>query len=272
MVLEAALRASAGWRHDAGVRVPVAVNLSVRSLLDTSIVEDVAELLARTATDPGDLTLEITESAVMGDVTRTRAALDRLHQLGVKLSIDDFGTGYSSLSYLKRLPVDEVKIDKSFVLTLVEDPKDEAIVRSVIELGHNLGMRVVAEGVETQEAWSMLQRLGCDTAQGYLLSRPVADAEFLRWLVRSGRESASPTVPSHLRLSGHDGPARRPARASGGVDPVAETAPGLLRSQACARAGETATRVRTGRRRARRSRSAPGWRRRAWRTGATRAP
>jgi diguanylate cyclase len=175
--------------------VPVAVNLSIRSLLDATIVEDGARLLAATSTDAGDLTLEITESAVMGDVTRTRTALDQLHRLGVKLSIDDFGTGYSSLSYLKQLPVDEVKIDKSFVLTLVEDPKDEAIVRSVIELGHNLGMRVVAEGVETQAAWSLLQRLGCDTAQGYLVSRPVADAEFLRWLVKSGRAPIRPTPP-----------------------------------------------------------------------------
>jgi diguanylate cyclase (GGDEF)-like protein len=196
VVLEAALTASAGWRKDAGFRVPVAVNLSIRSLLDASIVEDVTRALTRTDIDPEDLTLELTESAVMGDATRTFAALDRLHELGVKLSIDDFGTGYSSLSYLKRLPVDEVKIDKSFVLTLVEDPKDEAIVRSVIELGHNLGMRVVAEGVETREAWSMLQRLGCDTAQGYLLSRPIAAADFLRWLERSTRASAtSPPLP-----------------------------------------------------------------------------
>ena len=194
VVLASALRTSAGWR-EAGLRVPVAVNLSIRSLLDASIVEDVGRLLASTGTDPADLTLEITESAVMGDALRTLAALDRLDELGVRLSIDDFGTGYSSLSYLKRLPVDEVKIDKSFVLTLVRDPKDEAIVRSVVELGHNLGLRVVAEGVESQEAWSMLQRLGCDTAQGYLLSRPVPAEEFRQWATRTRREPAGPTSP-----------------------------------------------------------------------------
>ena len=195
VVLEAALRAAAGWQAVDGVRIPVAVNLSLRSLLDTSIAEDVGTLLSRTGVAPGDLTLEITESAVMEDAAHTTAALDRLDQLGVRLSIDDFGTGYSSLSYLKDLPVDEVKIDKSFVLELAEGSRDEAIVRSVIELGHNLGLAVVAEGVENPGTWSVLQRLGCDTAQGYLLGRPMPDADFRRWVARSGRRPGGSRPP-----------------------------------------------------------------------------
>jgi diguanylate cyclase (GGDEF)-like protein len=198
-VLDAALGACADWRHGAGLRVPVAVNLSIRGLLDASVVADVDRLLGRHGVDPEDLTLEITESAVMGDAGRTFAALDRLDRLGVRLSIDDFGTGHSSLSYLKRLPVDEVKIDKSFVFSLARDQADEAIVRSVIDLGHNLGLRVVAEGVENQETWSMLHRLGCDAAQGYLLSRPVPADDFGRWVARSGRGVAGSPPPVPLR-------------------------------------------------------------------------
>jgi diguanylate cyclase (GGDEF)-like protein len=185
-VLTAALEASERWRTAGGPRVPVAVNLSIRSLLDASVVELVADLLDRTGTDPADLTLEITESAVMGDAARSVAALDRLDRLGVRLSIDDFGTGYSSLSYLRTLPVDEVKIDKSFVLGLCGDRKNEAIVRSVVDLGHNLGLRVVAEGVETEQVWTVLRRLDCDVVQGYLFSRPVPAGEFHRWLTSTG--------------------------------------------------------------------------------------
>lgn len=111
-----------------------------------------------------------------------RAVLSRLAALGVSLSIDDFGTGYSSLAYLKQLPVDEIKIDKSFVLGMEADEKDTAIVRSVSELSHNLGLRVVAEGVETAEAWDVLHALGCDVAQGYYVSRPLPADELERWL------------------------------------------------------------------------------------------
>ena len=137
---------------------------------------------------PADgLTLEITESSIMSDPGRTEAVLERLHVLGVGLAIDDFGTGYSSLSYLKRLPVDQVKIDKSFVINMADDENDAAIVRSTVDLGHNLGLRVVAEGVEDHDAWDKLVALGCDLAQGYLLSRPLPVAVFDEWLAETER-------------------------------------------------------------------------------------
>jgi diguanylate cyclase (GGDEF)-like protein len=180
-VLETALEATRSWRA-LGLHVPVAVNVSIQSLLDLSIVDDVQRLLRATDTPPSDLTLEITETTVMADPTRTLEVLAHLNQVGISLAIDDFGTGHSSLAYLKRLPVDEVKVDKSFVMPMIGDPTDEAIVRSVIELGHNLGLRVTAEGVEDQATWDRLRSLGCDVAQGYLLSRPVpADELSCRW-------------------------------------------------------------------------------------------
>ncbi len=128
------------------------------------------------------LTLEITETSIMGDPGRTLSVLDRLAGLGLVLAIDDFGTGYSSLAYLKRLPVDEVKIDKSFVLDMKTDPDDEAIVRSTVDLGHNLGLRVVAEGVEDEDTWQRLAELGCDRAQGYHLGHPMPADVFEAWL------------------------------------------------------------------------------------------
>lgn len=187
MVLQDALHAAASWRDD-GLHVPVAVNVSIQSLVDASIVEDVRRLLALTATPPGDLTLEITETTMMSDPTRSVAILHDLARLGVRLAIDDFGTGHSSLAYLKGLPVHEVKIDKSFVMSMTTSRTDEAIVRSVIELGHNLGLTVTAEGVEDEATWSRLRELGCDTVQGYLLSRPTPSAELTaHWTAAAAR-------------------------------------------------------------------------------------
>nr|MBA2723434.1 EAL domain-containing protein [Methylibium sp.] len=139
-------------------------------------------LAALHGTLPLTLCLEITESAIMDDPQRALQTLERLHALGFKLSIDDFGTGYSSLAYLKRLPVDELKIDKSFVLNMESDLDDAKIVRSVIDLAHNLGLSVVAEGVETAKAWKMLQALGCDEAQGYLVAKPMPVEVFAQWM------------------------------------------------------------------------------------------
>jgi EAL domain-containing protein (putative c-di-GMP-specific phosphodiesterase class I) len=166
----------------------VAVNLSVRSLLDPELADDVARLLGAAEVPARALTLEITETSIMGDPGRTLSVLDRLAGLGVTLAIDDFGTGYSSLAYLKRLPVDEVKIDKSFVLDMGTDPDDEAIVRSTVDLGHNLGLRVVAEGVEDGTTWRRLVELGCDRAQGFHLAHPMPAEVFEQWLAerRSG--------------------------------------------------------------------------------------
>jgi diguanylate cyclase len=128
------------------------------------------------------LVLEVTESAVMADPARALDVLGRLHELGVRLAVDDFGTGYSSMACLKALPVDELKVDRSFVGQMADSASDEVIVRSTIDLGHNLGLRVVAEGVETQEAWQKLETLGCDTAQGYYLGRPMPAADLEHWL------------------------------------------------------------------------------------------
>jgi diguanylate cyclase (GGDEF)-like protein len=171
-VLESALERVATWRglgHD----LSIAVNLSARSFLDARLADEIPLLLAAYDLPPDSLELEITESMLMHDPRRARLTLERLAAIGVGLAVDDFGTGYSSLAHLKRLPVDTIKIDKSFVLDMVEDEADEAIVRSTIELAHNLGLRVVAEGVESAGAWMRLGALGCDLAQGFHLSRPL---------------------------------------------------------------------------------------------------
>jgi diguanylate cyclase (GGDEF)-like protein len=155
----------------------VAINLSVRAVLDVNLPDEVSAVLAEFDLPPKALTVEITESSVMADPSRTIGVLGRLSALGVSIAIDDFGTGYSSLSYLKRLPVDEIKIDRSFVAGMMVDDNDAVIVRSTIELARSLGLRVVAEGVEDQATWARLSALGCDLAQGFYLSPPVPAAE-----------------------------------------------------------------------------------------------
>ena len=162
--------------------VSVAVNLSARSLMDPDLVNDVAMALHRHDIRPQRLLLEVTESAVMADPSRAIALLEQLRTLGVRLSVDDFGTGYSSLSYLKRLPVQEVKIDRSFVTGLTECGEDFAIVRSIIDLGRNLGLEVVAEGVEDLTTWELLASLGCTRIQGWYLSPPLPTAEAELWM------------------------------------------------------------------------------------------
>jgi diguanylate cyclase len=149
--------------------------------------------LAERSVPPECLELEITESMLMQDPVRARTTLERLAAIGVSVSVDDFGTGYSSLAHLKRLPVDTLKIDKSFVLDMAEDGADEAIVRSMIELAHNLGMRVVAEGVESAANWVRLAELGCDLAQGFHLSRPLPASGFLA-LLDAERETRAQAV------------------------------------------------------------------------------
>ena len=190
-VLEAALRQAAAW-HRAGHRLSVAVNVSTRCLLDRGLPDEVAELLAAWEVPAGSLVLEVTESAVMADPSRALDVLGRLHAMGVRLALDDFGTGYSSMAYLKALPVDELKVDRSFVGEMVTSPSDSMIVRSTIDLGHNLGLRVVAEGVESQDAWRQLEALGCDTAQGYYLGRPMPAADLEHWLERPADEASEP--------------------------------------------------------------------------------
>jgi len=171
-VLAAAMRQCRAWQEQ-GYELSVAVNLSARSFLDTALAVDIPQLLKLHGIEPALLELEVTESTIMLDPARATATLERLSELGLRLSIDDFGTGYSSLANLKRLPVDMIKIDKSFVLEMATEHSDAAIVRSTIELAHNLGLQVIAEGVEDRQIWEELARLGCDFAQGYYLSRPL---------------------------------------------------------------------------------------------------
>ncbi|NRR30502.1 EAL domain-containing protein [Oxalobacteraceae bacterium] len=165
-----------------GVHLKVSVNLSTRDLLDQDLPGKFADILLRHKVSPASFCLEITESAIMDDPVRAQQTLERLHLMGVDLSIDDFGTGYSSLAYLKKLPVDELKIDKSFVLNMESDEGDTKIVRSTIDLGHNMGLRVVAEGIESEAVWRLLAALGCDQGQGYFMSRPIPGEQLIAWM------------------------------------------------------------------------------------------
>ncbi|MDG0854834.1 sensor domain-containing phosphodiesterase [Pelomonas puraquae] len=167
---------------DAGLTLRLSVNLSTRDLMDQDLPAKIEALMAPLKVPAETLCLEITESAIMDDPERALSTLEHLHAMGFKLSIDDFGTGYSSLAYLKRLPVDELKIDKSFVMAMERDLDDARIVRSTIELAHNLGLTVVAEGLETIKAWAMLARLGCDEGQGYYISKPMPQEQFIDWM------------------------------------------------------------------------------------------
>lgn len=168
-----------------GMPLTVSVNLSMRDLQDPNMAESFAELLNAHNVDANSITLEVTESAVMADPPRTFGLLDKLLTMGLRVAIDDFGTGYSSLAYLKKLPVTTLKIDKSFIGGMVSDVNDAAIVRTSIDLAHNLGLTVVAEGVEQEVALRQLKALGCDLAQGYYVGRPLSKIELGEWLTQS---------------------------------------------------------------------------------------
>ena len=185
-VLNDALRARRRWLDEGDPSISdellVAINLSTRSLLDDAFPSEVLAALERWDVPAHLLQLEITETGIMADPPRARRLLRDLAQLGVTLSIDDFGTGYSSLAYLKNLPVNQLKIDQSFVSNMREDPNDAIIVRSVIDLGRNLGLETVAEGVEDRDTWNELSDLGCVSAQGYYLARPMTADNFVAWI------------------------------------------------------------------------------------------
>jgi EAL domain-containing protein (putative c-di-GMP-specific phosphodiesterase class I) len=172
------------WAND-GRQLAVAVNLSARDLNDPRLVDQVGDVLASKGVASTQLGLELTESTVMSDPVRAADTLRRIDDSGVRISIDDFGTGYSSLAYLRKLPFSEIKIDRSFVKGIANDSEDAAIVRSTSELGHNLGLSVVAEGVEDEPTLQMLSSFGCDAAQGYYLGRPMPAAELAVWLRES---------------------------------------------------------------------------------------
>lgn len=180
-VIEAALRQRRQWEQ---MQLPltISVNISSRDLMNADMPKQIAGLMDKYGASPHWLCLEITETAIMGDPKRALGILEELHRMGLDLSVDDFGTGYSSLAYLKKLPVSELKIDKSFVLHMADDKDDATIVRSTIDLGHNMGLVVVAEGIETRATWDMLQAMGCDLAQGYYISRPMDADALVNWI------------------------------------------------------------------------------------------
>ncbi len=180
-LLNAALQQCRAWQ-DEGAPIHLAVNVSAKSLLDHNLPSKVQAALDRWQVDPRFLKIEITESSIMADPAHALAILSMLQSMGVRLSVDDFGTGYSSLTHLRELPIDEIKIDKSFVMGMTTSEADAAIVRTMIDLGHNLGKQVCAEGVEDEQMWRMLAEFGCDLAQGYWISRPKPAAELMDWL------------------------------------------------------------------------------------------
>jgi diguanylate cyclase (GGDEF)-like protein len=194
-VLDSALAQLREWRVDRPELV-VAVNISARSLQHLHLPEMIAQALERAGAEPDWLLLELTETALMSEVTRASAVLGQLSAAGHRLSLDDFGQGYTSLSQLSELPLSELKIDKSFVLNMLQSPSDAAIVRSVIDLGHNLGMNVVAEGVEDAEAVRGLLDLGCDVNQGFWFSRPLCADQVAGWLAAQPAAQAGEPVSS----------------------------------------------------------------------------
>ncbi len=188
-VLDHVLGQLQAWKKR-GLELEVAVNLSARVLADRRFPHEAVKRIASSGISPESLKLEITESSIMADPPAALAVIDQLHGAGISLAIDDFGTGYSSLALLKQLPVSQIKIDRSFVANMAASKDDSVIVRSTIELGHNLGLEVVAEGVEDQASLEQLERLGCDLAQGYYLSPPLPAEQFERWLRGRGQWSA----------------------------------------------------------------------------------
>ncbi len=196
-VLDIVLAQMASWRSRK-MKIGAAVNLSVRNLGAPDFPQTIRNALDKHDVPPELLTFEITESSVMADPERSLPILRELHSMGIRLSVDDFGTGYSSLAYLRRLPIDEIKIDKSFVQGMVTDLSDHAIVRAIIDLGHSLGLRVVAEGVEAEAARDALRSLGCDELQGFLLARPMPIEKFEVWLATWGARTPAVAAQSPL--------------------------------------------------------------------------
>lgn len=201
-IVRRALRQCREWK-DKGLDLTVSLNISTRDLINPELPNVVAAELAASRVEPDRLCLEITESGFMEDPAHALEILSRLNALGVGLSIDDYGAGFSSLSYIRKLPVGELKIDQSFVTNLARNSEDAIIVKSTIDLGHNMGLKVVAEGVEDRESWELLRRLGCDHAQGYYMSKPLAADRLEVWLTTGAMDllpAAEQTVPGSAVL------------------------------------------------------------------------
>lgn len=186
-ILNAALRQAAQW-IPAGIAPRLAVNLSLATLTDRELPALVDQSIRTWGVEPADVVLEIAESSVIADAERSVAILTRLKGIGVQLAIDDFGSGFSSLSHMRRFPLDEIKIDRPFVGAMLAEPGDRALVRSAIDLGHHFGLRVVAEGVETDPVREELARLGCDVAQGHAVSAALSGAAFREWWMRHAKD------------------------------------------------------------------------------------
>jgi EAL domain-containing protein (putative c-di-GMP-specific phosphodiesterase class I) len=191
-MLQEAIQQCYEWRHQ-GLMISLAVNLSMRNLLDADLPETIEGLMQIWGAGAHWMGLEITESSIMADPLASLRVLNELHQMGFKLFVDDFGTGYSSLSYLMKLPVDVIKIDHSFTMNMIEDPHAAAIVKSTIEIAHNMGMEVIAEGTASKEIWDALALLGCDEAQGEYVGMPMPAKDFPVWLRHSCWASATPS-------------------------------------------------------------------------------
>jgi EAL domain-containing protein (putative c-di-GMP-specific phosphodiesterase class I) len=185
-VLVTALRQCRQWKYE-GLDIPVSVNVSARSFQNPRLLDKIKWALREANVEGSCLEIEITEATLLQDVDRASDVLSRLNDTGITIAIDDFGTGYSSLSYLKSLPIDTLKIDQSFIMDIAFDKQDIAIVRTIIDLGHNLGFKVIAEGVENIRAWELLVSLGCDVAQGFHISRPLAEENFTSLVSETGR-------------------------------------------------------------------------------------
>ena len=183
-VLTEAIRQARAWEL-AGLRMPIAVNLSMRNIHDPQLPQTIAQLLQRWDARPDLLRLEMTETVLAADPERALQTMDSLRAMGVHIALDDFGIGYSSLAYLNRLPLDEIKIDRSFVIGMVDDESSATIVRATVELGHGLGYAVVAEGVENSETRQRLTALGCDAIQGFLVARPMPADQAAEWIGRA---------------------------------------------------------------------------------------
>ena len=206
-VCEQALRDARSW-YQAGLDLSVSVNLSARDLLDPTLPGRFNEFLVRNELPGSLLRVEITETTALTDVETSLRVLRRLAEMGVGISVDDYGTGYSSLSYLTDLPIDEIKVDQRFVKHIDEDQRDETIVRSTVRLGHDLGLTVVAEGVESAGGLERLTSMGCDAVQGYAIARPLTEQALRAWL----------DDPAHAYR-----PRRRATAVGGGLDTLLET-------------------------------------------------
>ncbi len=204
-LLEEAMAQHKTWRS-AGYHIPVAVNISAITLHNSHFPEVVAEILTRLDVSATELVLEITESAIMSDVAQAARTVNALTDMGVQFSIDDFGTGYTSFSYIGKLPIREIKVDKSFVFNMLTVNEDAVIVRTIVEMGKNLGVNVVAEGVEDEETWHALNALGCTCCQGYFFGKPMSVVDFDAWLEKAEwpvraepRIISTPRSPARLR-------------------------------------------------------------------------